>query len=70
MRDGRGLLMVNALSFRMGVEGNAQGRVVWADIPWTGGDIPSRLEIPARFASAAREAESCARRPAMTYPGS
>ena len=26
--DGRGLLMVNALSARMGVGGNAQGRVV------------------------------------------
>lgn len=52
--DGRGLLMVNALSVRMGVEGTAQGRVVWADIPWTGHDIPSQLEIPAGFASATR----------------
>ena len=29
--DGRGLLMVNTLSVRSGVSGNAQGRVVWAD---------------------------------------
>jgi anti-sigma regulatory factor (Ser/Thr protein kinase) len=43
--DGRGLLMVNALSVRMGVEGNAQGRAVWADIPWTGQDMPVQLEI-------------------------
>jgi serine/threonine-protein kinase RsbW len=43
--DGRGLLMVNALSARMGVGGNAQGRVVWADIPWTGHDIPNRPEF-------------------------
>jgi serine/threonine-protein kinase RsbW len=53
--DGRGLLMVNALSVRMGVEGNAQGRAVWADIPWTGQDMPSQLEIPAGFASATRD---------------
>lgn len=33
---GRGLLMVNTLSVRMGVDGNAQGRMVWADILWTG----------------------------------
>jgi serine/threonine-protein kinase RsbW len=39
--DGRGLLMVNALSVRMGVEGNAQGKVVWADIPWTGPSLSS-----------------------------
>jgi serine/threonine-protein kinase RsbW len=44
--DGRGLLMVNALSVRMGVGGNAQGRVVWADIRWTGQDIPNQLEFP------------------------
>jgi anti-sigma regulatory factor (Ser/Thr protein kinase) len=50
--DGRGLLMVNALSVRMGVEGNAHGRTVWADIPWTGQDMPGQLEIPAEFAAA------------------
>jgi anti-sigma regulatory factor (Ser/Thr protein kinase) len=38
--DGRGLLMVNALSAHMGVGGNAQGRVVWADIPWTASERP------------------------------
>ena len=44
--DGRGLLIVNALSVRMGVGGNAQGRVVWADILFTGQDIPNQLEFP------------------------
>jgi hypothetical protein len=38
--DGRGLLMVSALSARMGVGGNAQGRVVWADIPLTLSERP------------------------------
>jgi len=64
--DGRGLLMVNALSVRMGVGGNAQGRVVWADIPWTGQDVPSQLEFPEGFASAVREAEADL---ACRYPG-
>jgi serine/threonine-protein kinase RsbW len=68
--DGRGLLIVNALSVRMGVEGNAQGRAVWADIPWTGQDIPDQLEIPTGFTSATREAEPSVRSPAMTHPGS
>jgi len=45
--DGRGLLMVNALSVRMGVGGNAQGRVVWADIAWPGQNMPNQLEFPA-----------------------
>lgn len=58
--DGRGLLMVNALSVRMGVGGNAQGRVVWADILWTGQTISSQLEFPVGSSSAAREIEpSC-----------
>ena len=44
---GRGLLIVNALSVHMGVWGDAQGRVVWADILWTGQNRPSELEFPA-----------------------
>ncbi len=59
--DGRGLLMVNALSVRMGVEGNAQGRAVWADIPWTGQDVPGQLEIPVGFVPVTREAELATR---------
>jgi len=64
--DGRGLLMVNTLSVRMGVGGNAQGRVVWADILWTGQDIPNHLEFPEGFTSAVREAETDL---ACRYPG-
>jgi serine/threonine-protein kinase RsbW len=63
---GRGLLMVNALSVRMGVGGTAQGRVVWADIPWTGQDIPSQLEFPEGLAFVVHEAEADL---AYRYPG-
>jgi serine/threonine-protein kinase RsbW len=31
---GRGLLLVQGLSVRMGVCGDRRGRLVWADIPW------------------------------------
>ncbi len=33
---GRGLLMVRALSARAGVAGDERGRLVWAEVPWTG----------------------------------
>lgn len=33
---GRGLLVVRGLSERLGVTGDADGRVVWADIAWPG----------------------------------
>lgn len=63
---GRGLLMVNTLSVRRGVSGNAQGRVVWADMPWAGPGGPGQPEFRDGFATAIREAEaSLARR----YPG-
>ncbi len=64
--DGRGLLMVNTLSVRSGVSGNAQGRVVWADMLWAGPGGPGQPEFPDGFATAIREAEAdLARR----YPG-
>ena len=34
--DGRGLLIVRALSACTGVTGDARGRVMWADVLWTG----------------------------------
>jgi serine/threonine-protein kinase RsbW len=33
--SGRGLLLVSAISAAMGVSGGADGRLVWADLPWT-----------------------------------
>jgi len=38
--DGRGLMMVAALSVRTGVSGDERGRIVWADIPWAGDSPP------------------------------
>jgi hypothetical protein len=67
--SGSGGQFVVEVTWCMGVEGNAQGRAVWADIPWTGQDIPGQLEIPVGFASATREAELATRSPAMTHPG-
>jgi hypothetical protein len=64
--DGRGLLMVNTLSARQGVSGDARGRVVWADILWTGQSIPGQPGFPDGFMSEIRDAEAdLARR----YPG-
>ena len=64
--DGRGLLMVNTLSARRGVSGDARGRVVWADILWAGQSVPGQPEFPDGFLSAIRDAEAdLARR----YPG-
>jgi hypothetical protein len=33
--SGRGLHLVHGLASRTGVIGNRQGRLVWAEIPWT-----------------------------------
>jgi anti-sigma regulatory factor (Ser/Thr protein kinase) len=38
--DGRGLMMVAALSVRTGVSGDERGRIVWADVPWAGDSPP------------------------------
>jgi serine/threonine-protein kinase RsbW len=38
--DGRGLMVVAALSIRTGVSGDARGRAVWADILWDGEGPP------------------------------
>jgi len=38
---GRGLLLVRGLSERTGVEGDHQGRTVWAEIAWDGPDAAS-----------------------------
>jgi hypothetical protein len=36
--EGRGLLLVRALSVRTGVEGDHRGRTMWAEIAWDGPD--------------------------------
>jgi hypothetical protein len=37
---GRGLMMVHALSSQAGMCGDHRGRLVWADVEWSGGAIP------------------------------
>ena len=64
--DGRGLVMVNALSVRRGFTGDARGRVVWADVLWAGPGVPGQPRFPEGFVSAIGEAGAeLARR----YPG-
>jgi anti-sigma regulatory factor (Ser/Thr protein kinase) len=40
---GRGLVVVNALAMRVGVDGDHHGRAVWADIDWAGDDATAAL---------------------------
>jgi Histidine kinase-like ATPase domain len=48
---GRGLIVVNALAVRIGVNGDDQGRRVWADIGWeaTGPALATSAPSPARL---------------------
>ena len=43
VEHGRGLVIVAALSLRMGSCGNEGGRLVWADVPWDGQSPSSPL---------------------------
>jgi serine/threonine-protein kinase RsbW len=52
---GRGLLMVRALSVRTGVSGDERGRLVWAEIPWTGEGAAEPGSFPAGYEAAIRE---------------
>jgi anti-sigma regulatory factor (Ser/Thr protein kinase) len=47
--QGRGLQIVQSLASRFGVSGDSRGRLVWADLPWTG-------EGPAAQCTAGHEA--------------
>ncbi len=49
---GRGLLMVRALSARTGVCGDHRGRLVWAEIPWTGEGAAVAGSFPAGYEAA------------------
>ena len=45
---GRGLQVVHALSARTGVAGDPRSRLMWAEVPWTGG-APGGTREPAGF---------------------
>jgi len=51
---GRGLVVVNALALRTGVDGDHHGRVVWADIDWDAADAGAAM--PAMPAAQADQA--------------
>jgi serine/threonine-protein kinase RsbW len=42
---GRGLVVVNALAVRAGVDGNHHGRAVWADIDWADDDATAAVPV-------------------------
>jgi serine/threonine-protein kinase RsbW len=52
---GRGLLMVRELSARIGVTGDQRGRLVWAEIPWTGEGAVRPGSFPADYEAAIRQ---------------
>jgi len=51
---GRGLQIVHALSIRTGVCGDHRGRLVWADIAWTGQGAAEPALLPAGYEDAIR----------------
>ncbi len=52
---GRGLLMVRALSTRTGVTGDQRGRLVWAEVPWSGEGAAEPGPFPAGYEAAIRQ---------------
>jgi hypothetical protein len=42
---GRGLVVVNALTVRAGVDGDHHGRAVWADIDWAGDEATAAVPV-------------------------
>ena len=52
---GRGLQVVRGLSARTGVTGGAQGRLVWAEITWSGPGAAGAAAFPDGYAAAIRE---------------
>jgi Histidine kinase-like ATPase domain len=58
---GRGLVMVRALSARTGVCGDHRGRLVWAEIPWTGELLDHVLRPAPRLPRVAAEDLGAAR---------
>ncbi len=55
---GRGLVMVRALARRTGVSGDERGRLVWAEVPWTGDGAVALLSSPDAFETAIRQDEA------------
>src|SRR6266498_189623 len=55
---GRGLLIVRSLSCRLGVCGDERGRLVWAEVPWTGDGNGAPGLLPVGYEAAVRADEA------------
>jgi len=55
---GRGLMMVRALSERVGVCGDHRGRLVWADVEWTADEAVSSQPVPDTYEAAIRDGQT------------
>ncbi len=55
---GRGRVMVRALARRTGVSGDERGRLVWAEVPWTGDGAVALLSSPDAYETAIRQDEA------------
>src|SRR6266536_3034015 len=58
---GRGLLIVRSLSCRLGVCGDERGRLVWAEVPWTGDGNGAPGLLPVGYEAAVRADEAAVR---------
>ena len=55
---GRGLMMVHALSARVGVCGDHRGRLVWADVAWTADEALPSQPVPDTYETAIRDGQT------------
>jgi anti-sigma regulatory factor (Ser/Thr protein kinase) len=55
---GRGLVMVRALSARIGACGDHRGRLVWAEVPWMGDGAVALWSSPYDYEAAIRQDEA------------
>ena len=55
---GRGLMMVHALSARVGVCGDHRGRLVWADVAWTADEALPSQPAPNTYETAIRDGQT------------
>lgn len=60
---GRGMVLVRGLSSRMGFSGDHRGRLVWAEVPWTGDGATAPAALLPGYEAAIRDGqEELARR--------
>lgn len=55
---GRGLVLVRGLSSRMGISGDHRGRLVWAEVPWTGDGATAPAALLPGYEAAIRDGQA------------